>query len=170
MLVLCFNYAWSSGQDVSSKKDIHIGITAYSFAYNTKFERGNVAIGPSLFLNDEKLSIQVGILFDLNEYNLNQSVHFGNSQPVRRYNLFVPILIHYTYYRSNKINTFLTAGIILGGKFYDSHNETNGFSLIVGTGMSYQIVKGLYLRATPTIRFNSDILFPGVLVDFTISI
>ena len=123
-LIVCMCCLNSFAQKDSN--DVSIGITTYPFAYNATFKEGTTATGISLFSNtNEKLSIQLGALFDFKRYVYYEQVTHLHGDTIIGLNLFLPLILHYRYNVNNNINYFLTAGIILGGKYYlDKNNKT----------------------------------------------
>jgi hypothetical protein len=157
----------------SSVDTLNIGVTSYPYAYNFKLSEGSIAIGPTLLLNSNRVALQLSIMADLKKYKTYQSTHF-NTTVEENVSFFFPVLIHYNYFRYNKLNCFGTVGFILGGKYYlDSDNitrTTNGINFIIGTGISYKIFKQLHCRLSATIRYCQKIYFPGLFFDLTVPI
>jgi hypothetical protein len=180
--IICFlkcTFGMAQMPNDTNYAKINIGVTSYSYAYNTSFESGSTALGLSLFLPDGRLTCQLGLLVDLKKYDSWDGFLAGNTLPGntfipdKRLNIFVPILLHYSYYVSRKVNCFITAGFIFGGSYYINENNKSvkghEVNLLVGAGIAYSFTKKLNLRALPSIREN-EILFPGLLLDFTADI
>ena len=90
ILFFCFGYNYSIAQNENDTSNINIGITTYAFAYNTKFGEGSTAIGPSLFLNEDKLAIQIGFLYDFNKYITLEKVDQTNYIKVKYSHFYLP--------------------------------------------------------------------------------
>lgn len=178
LIIIFFKYHFLIAQvendttKISNGK-VTIGITAYPFTYNSKMNNGSIAVGPSILCGG-RFSIQLGILCDFKLYKFPEyHGHVSSMDTVKYLNIFYPILFHYGFFVNQKTNLFLSAGVIFGGRFYlDENNyvrETSPISLIVGAGISYTILKGLYIKVAPTLRY-SERISPGLLIDFSIKI
>lgn len=167
-------YSYTIAQTANDSNDVAIGLTNYSFFYSTKFVYGTNATGPTFYMNTNgKLSMQLGLLYDFKKYIFYEQVTHIQVDTMTGINLFVPVLLHYNYFTSNKFNLFLTGGILLGGRYYLNENNktmsTNGITLIGGTGISYRISRLLPIRASLTIRYASENIFPGIILDLPFS-
>ncbi len=163
-----------SQDSVKSDADVlSLGLATYTYSYDSKLQNGSIALGPSLFMNIKRLDIQLSFIVDVKKYKTYSSGHFNNSIQ-KNLNLFLPLLFHYNYFISKKINCFATAGIMIGGPYYliedNITRETNGFNFVAGTGFSIKILEQLYGRLSATARYSDKLFFPGLLFDLTIPI
>lgn len=171
-ILFCLNSLCLKSWALNDTTKVDIGITTYPFAYNMKMTVGSIAIGPSVFLfNNKRFTIQLSLLYDFKKYlYYEHSTHLQNDLVAGR-NIFFPISFHYTYYKNKKINCFVSSGIIFGGRFYlDEKNSTetaSSISLIAGTGVSYNIFKRVYMRISPVARYSEG-FYPGLLFDLSI--
>ncbi len=154
----------------SDDSDMSVNATAYFFAYNMNFDDGSYALGPTFSLNTTgKISVHLGLLFDTKKYIYYDRGGIMSYAPVEQINLFIPLTIQCNYFSSDKIELYLRAGFIYGGKNTISESnravETSGFNLTFGTGLSYRPLGWLAFRAYPTIRYNLEYFSPGVSVD-----
>ena len=152
-------------------------INYYLFSFNTKFNNGSYAIGPTATLNtDGKTTLQFGLLYDFKKYIFYEK-RIDNSNgifyyvPVEHNNLFIPLSLQYNYFSSDKISLYFTAGIMIGGRnTMDENNiaiETSNFNLTCGSGISYHALNWLNLSTYPTIRYNAGHFSPGVSADIS---
>ncbi len=175
ILILFFPFVTLGQDTVKSNVDtIFVGLTAYPYYYNVKLSNGNVAIGPSFFLNSNKLTLQVSFMEDVKSYNTYVYNHFGSPTIVKNVNYFFSVLFHYRYLSSVKFGCFATAGTVIGGRYFHDENnitrKTIGINFIAGTGLSYKIHKYLVGRLSFTMRYSQEIFFPGLLFDLAIPI
>ena len=144
------------------------GLTGYVYANNTNLDKTTSAVGPSVFLNDDKLSIQLSVLLGLKNYTVIDYTHF-NSTSRKQINLFLPVLFHYRYLKTPGARYFLTIGCILGGVYYEDEENfiqrTNGVSFIAGTGATFHLLNKLFLRTSLNARFTEAVVFPGIFLE-----
>lgn len=174
--ILFFLFLNSSAQnsDYYSKdtlfdSGIFISGTVYSFAYSsTDLKNGSTAAGISLFLNDELINLQIGIMVDLKKYYEWSGGHY-NPHWEERTDFFFPITLHYNYLRLRKTVYFFSLGIIPGKNFYlDESNytlERNGVPVYCGIGISHYILKRLYMRVSVNTQYVDKIFCPGLSLD-----
>lgn len=180
-LIAAYSYAQNTNERKNNCSDtIAISITAHPFFNNSNLSMGTIAIGPTIFLVDGNLRIQLGLLFDLMNYPIyKKATSPGNSvfpqktyQSENYYSIIFPLLFHYNLYSYKKTKIYFTAGLLFGGGYYfDENNYTRKmslFSLILGVGYSYNIFKGLNIRATPMVRHSAHTFFPGIVLDFSL--
>lgn len=166
-----FYYSLTIAQTVNDSNDIAIGLTSYSFSYNTKFKQGTSSIGPTFLINTNgKITVQMTALVDFKKYKYYEYNHFQTDSFVEL-NFLLPVFFQYNYCVKKNIRYFLTAGIVIGGNHYiDDNNETkkiDAFNIIAGTGISYNVFKGMYIRAYPTLRYSTRNIFPGFFLDLS---
>ncbi|MBI4646072.1 MAG: hypothetical protein HY738_05600 [Bacteroidia bacterium] len=164
-------------QKTNDTNDISVNATNYLFAYNMKLKYGSYSIGPTISLNTNgKLTLQFGLLYDFKKYiyyekRIDYSTGSFYYESVEHINLFVPLFLHYNYFNSDKISSYLTAGFLLGGQnTIDENNKavkTSNINFICGAGISYRPLKRLALRIYPTIRYNTGYFFPGISMDIS---
>jgi len=161
--------------DSVSQKDMSIDLSTYAFSYNTGFTHGSIATGLTLSLNTNGLVVlQYGVLYDFGKYSfyekrMDSSNGIITYVPVYRRNIFIPILLHYQYYKTSKIHLFATAGVVLGGQYSSDQNhkafEERFFNLMAGSGISIQCLKCIQLSVAPNMRYNSRHFYPGISMD-----
>lgn len=159
-------------------KDIAINATCYSFTFNNGNHNGSYAIGPSININtDGKISIQLGLLYDLKKYVFYEkhlSYTSGNFTyiAVNHYNIFLPLSLSYNYFRSERLTLFVTPGIMIGGintlNEYNKAEALNPLNITLGAGISYKPTSRLKLQAQPLVRYNSSHYFPGIMMNIGI--
>lgn len=184
-IILYLIAAYTHGQNTNERRNncsdtIAISITTHPFFNNPNLSIGTFAIGPTIFLVDGNLRIQLGLLFDLMNYPIFKRVaSSGNSTfPTKTYqsenynSIIFPLLFHYNLYSYKNSKIHFTAGLFFGGGYYfDENNYTRKmslFSFILGVGYSYNIFKGLNIRATPMVRYSAHTFFPGIVLDFSL--
>jgi hypothetical protein len=171
LLIFFTNFhLWSQNSNDTSRTNKCISLTTYPFAYDTKMHNGSIASGPSFLLCGKRLCMQIGLLYDFKKYIYYEHITHFQIDSARGFNLFFPLLFHYSYYIHKRINCFITAGAILGGRYYiDENNYTRqarGLNLIAGTGISFNIFRNFHMRVMPSLRYKG-VFFPGALVDFS---
>ena len=177
ILTAFFSLDTFAQQNTKDTNDISVNATNYLFAYNMKLKDGSYSIGPTISLNTNgKLTLQFGLLYDLKKYiyyekRIDYSTGSFYYEPVEHINLFVPLFLHYNYFNSGKISSYLTAGVLLGGQnTIDENNKavkTSNINFICGAGISYRPLKRLAFRIYPTIRYNTGYFFPGISMDIS---
>ena len=104
---------FASSQD-STKNDIALGISSYFFQYQ-EHQDGSTAIGPTLLFTDNDVSLQLGVLLDLQKY---QETDYGNTQGTPSVStarsILLPVFGQYRFYQKEKITLFATLGVIIG--------------------------------------------------------
>lgn len=155
----------------SDDKDMSINATCYFFAYDMNFKDGSYAVGPTLSVGtNEKFWVQIGLLVDTRRYIFYTG---GIMSPTRveQKNLFVPFTFQYNYFNSDKIELYVTSGIIFSGRdLIEKTNRavvTSFFNLTFGTGISYRPFSRLALRTYPSVRYNFESFSPGISVDIS---
>jgi hypothetical protein len=148
------------------------GLTVYPYATGLKY--GSIAYGPTFIINTHKrINFQIAFLVDFKKYKYSFPTHFGLGETYSGTNFFYQMLIHYNYLMRKKMNGFISSGYILGGKYISSNDKTfvtNMFNVMIGIGIEYKFIKQFRLRSTLTLRYNGELIFPGLQFDFTIPI
>lgn len=165
VILLCFNYSFGLTQTINDSNDVAVGITAYP--YTDAFKTGSLAIGPTMFFNnDRKVAFQIGLLWNITPYSGYQHIAHTTQVKVKYPHLYIPLLFHYNFYNLKKINCFFTGGIILENSDIDEEGVILNFT--GGTGISYHIIKKLFLKVSPTLRYSKKQFYPGALIDLSI--
>ncbi len=183
LLILFSKCGLSAAQvrlDTTGETDF--GLSTYLFAYphaaNAKLNAnsGSLATGPSaFFFNNKRTGLQLGVLFDLKGYTYEDwsqvSPMQGKVIISTRRNLFFPMSVIYRLYTNRKINFFLMAGVILGGRNWSDNtnytHEGTPINLIAGACISWTVNKRFSMRISPTFKFPL-MDSPGMLIDFYI--
>ena len=169
LFILLIQSISSIGQNEKDTINFSAGLLTYPFAYNTEFESGSVATGPSFSLNDGNISFQAGIMQDFKQYQYYDHPVHGQTTLIKDINVFVPLLFYYSFYQRKKISCFAAGGFMLAGRYYMMNNithTTSGFSLIGGSGISWKFLKRFNLKLFPTLRYSGEI-FTGILIDLS---
>lgn len=148
-----------------------LGLTAYPYTYKTNIDDATVAMGPSFLLKERRLGFQVGLLYDIRKYTYYSHVTHVQIDTVKGFNLFLPVLFHYSYLTKNTTSWFLTSGLVFGGRYYiNERNLTDtgsGMNIIFGSGVSFELVRSIDARITATMRYNGN-MFLGLILDFNV--
>ena len=166
----------AQGNNESKIDTVYIGVTSYIYGPSTNLTEGGTAAGIALLLCENRFTVEIGFLYGFKDYLADGylmhgcTVYPNHCPPLVERNAFAPILLHYSYKQSKKINCFITVGVLFGGRYYIASKtehftrETKSSSLIAGTGITYDVFKRLQLRLYPTLRYNG-LFFPGVFLD-----
>lgn len=168
LVLLCLECVYSVAQNSNDTDKIDIGITAYLFAYDTKFNTGSFVIGPTVFLNAQELAVQIGLLYDFTPYTYYVKVGLMQYEKVQAIHWYFPFVVHYRFYSRNKVSAVFTAGIFLESKTPMSGGSV-ALNFVGGGGISYNFLKILNIRTSPTLRYAQKKLYPGIQVDFSVS-
>jgi len=165
LLLIVFD---SKGQAPNDTANLSISFTTYLLPENSVYPNGCIAIGPSFFLNDNKLSIQIGLFFNtkinyITEYNKSPYPNTPEKVP----HLFFPIGLHYNFYTRGKFDFILSGGIIFEARpeKYKIERYTN---VMLGYGFKYRLVKNFYFKATPVFQGDSFGLFLDLAYSFNV--
>ena len=84
--------AFSQVEKDTSK--LSFALSAYLFPENTIYSHGCIALGPTLFLNDDNFSIQIGFLYNVDPYYVYERVSRFSYKTVKAHHLFLPFIIN----------------------------------------------------------------------------
>lgn len=178
IILLCLTYSLASAESKSDSTKVNIGISTYTFLYDAGVLRGSFATGPSVLVTGENVSLQLSVLFDFKryvaygKYSLGYSIR-GGYTPDRVTNIFVPLLLHYNYYGIGNNNYFVTAGTFFSRNYYLENSraiQTEKFSFLAGTGMSYNfnkrhMIRGLVSLQYAQVSYGRSIFIPGLILE-----
>lgn len=165
IILLCFLIGYFTRFSLFAQRDTipiylnaHI-VTAPFFVEN--FQRAFVNSGILLSVTDNKLELQVGLLFDFNTYYTYEYLKAGPTITSRFNVILIPVFFNY-YFSEKKFTPFISIGI-LGRKRVKANTETpilsgdilyeNMYSPFqIGIGGSYSISKKTKVYMEPFIR------------------
>ena len=156
-------------QNVKDTSNLSIALTSFLFPENSIYSEGYVAIGPSVFLNDEKLSLQFGFLYDPRSYYIYErgSSHYSYNK-VKAFHAFLPFSVHYKFASWNKFDFIASASLI-----FEWRPETTDvqfhINIMGGMGVKYNFSNKFNFKLTPNAQYTSETFIPGLLIDFAYS-
>lgn len=173
-MILMLNCLFTYGQNESdTNNNISLGLSTYTFENKISNEGLSTAFGPSLVLNDEKLSIQIGILYENKKYVYS----FGgriNSTVIKYSYLYFPLLFHYNFYTRNRFSYFFSFGFFLRDQILfdknDYFNKKIDVNFVGCIGGCYKMGNKLSIKVYPTARYIESNFYPGLTLDLLIQI
>jgi len=159
----------ANGQSEKETDNLSIAITSYLFPENSIYPDGCYAIGPTFFLNDERISLELSFLYDLNEYYS----YVGDNSPhtykkEKAYHFFVGFSMNYKYFTTGKFDFLAGAGLYLENR-PEYIGESNNMPLRIGMGVSYKFLKYFNYKVTPSLQLTNGNLYAGLLMDLVYS-
>jgi hypothetical protein len=164
-LLITLNSLYS--QEKIDTNIIEAGVTSYLIPEGEVYSNGCVALGASLFFHDEKVSLQIGYLYDiLPKYIYIRGTGHFDYRKVRKNHIFIPVLLHYNLFSFNRINFSVTGGIIP-----ESRPEVRDISIYVnpavGLGISHLFFDRLRFSVRTTAQYTTGVFVLGMVADLS---
>ncbi len=155
-------------QETKDTSRLSLGVTSILFPSNEIYESGSFAIGPSFFLNDNKVHIQFGFLYDFKKYYIYYESALKTYEKNSLPHFLIPVLIHYEYYRTNSLSLHFSTGILYERRpsFYENESIVN---FHIGTGVEFHLSRNISFKTTPSFNLSKGIISPGFLFDLLYS-
>ena len=163
-LVLLAKFAFS--QSEKDTINLSVSFTAFAFPKSIVYANESIALGPTIYLNDNKISIQMGALLDLRRYSV-YSVTVQSFEIDRVQHFFFPLIIHYRAKSTRKIVLIFSGGLLFESRPLD-YALKGYMNFTTGLGIKYKLLKSLDLKATPSIQMTDHFL-PSLFLDLTYS-
>ena len=168
-LFLLIQSSFSFAQTVRDTNKLSIAVSGYFLPENGIYANGCVAIGPTIFLKDERVSIQFGLLYDLKDYFIhNSSLAYHTITSKQVAHTFIPLFLNLKYYSSNKISLTFTTGFLLERR-PEYYNIEFYINPLIGTGAEYNLSTKFLIKASLTGQLSKGDIFPGMLLDLSYS-
>ena len=163
-LIICIFLFLSSFTFAQLQKDtasLSIALTSYSSLHTTTFQNGFLSLGPSLILQVNHVSIQLGLFYDLKPYYTYtySKATFWSEKSYSPHKL-VLLSTHYNFSSCSKLDFFACIDLISDTRTIFTSSQTEIY-LAIGLGGQYHLSRSILLRLSPGVQFSqrSDLVF-----------
>jgi hypothetical protein len=150
IVIFSFSYSVFANKYLdSTETHPYFKIVSYPFLYpKESVIDGSFAIGPCTSVSGEHFEMQIGILYDVQQYKYTEHLSPGQvfvagmtPRTIKYYNFYLPLIFNY-YFTSKKIKPYVLLG---GGAVIPNADDSKGW-VFAGGGISYKVSNKIKLN------------------------